>query len=609
MKRSSIISLLTLCISVGLNASEQALPVGAQSLFQDEPRNSLKVNVQPYAAEASSVKIVTVDDASFSSAWQVRSGEDVRNVEDVELEGFSDIAVEEGGTALIHFWARCTQTIDESGMGRVFVHVRKNGVDFNSSILATVSAGQQWQEFFLPFKFIGSYPENGAVLRLRFGFPGQTVELGGLEVTYYGKTKELSELPRTLFTYAGREADAEWRKEALERIEKIRKRDLQIRVVDASGKPVDAASLSLKQKRSAFQFGTAIPLIRLTAEGRDNEIFREKVLELFEAASPENDLKWPVWLGEWNDLAPYSHQKAIAGLEWLKERGFHLRGHVLVWPGWKNLPQITHELRDAGRAEEILPIIDEHIREMGEVTRDLLPEWDVLNEPYTNHDLMDLFGPEIMVRWFKVAREAFPDAALYFNDFSNHDQVLDAAHVAHFEETFRYLLDNGAPVDGLGLQAHISGQPNDPERVLATLDRYSKASGGLPIRFTEFDIRTEDEELQADYTRDFFILAFSHPDVVGIQLWGFWEGAHWIPLGAMYRKDWSEKPNAAVYKDLVLKQWRTNLCAETGAHGEYTTRAFLGDYELNVEHDGRVVTKTFTLPSGDSPQQVLITLE
>ena len=39
----------------------------------------------------------------------------------------------------------------------------------------------------------------------------------------------------------------------------------------------------------------------------------------------------------------------------------------------------------------------------------------------------------------------------------------------------------------------------------------------------------EDEEMQADYTRDFLTLAYSHPTVVGVQLWGFWERAHLQP--------------------------------------------------------------------------------
>jgi hypothetical protein len=53
-----------------------------------------------------------------------------------------------------------------------------------------------------------------------------------------------------------------------------------------------------------------------------------------------------------------------------------------------------------------------------------------------------------------------------------------------------------------------------------------------PSSTPTFDINTDDEELQADYTRDFLTLAYSHPTVVGVQLWGFWERSHWKPEAA-----------------------------------------------------------------------------
>jgi GH35 family endo-1,4-beta-xylanase len=200
-----------------------------------------------------------------------------------------------------------------------------------------------------------------------------------------------------------------------------------------------------------------------------------------------------------------------------------------------------------------------------------------------------------------------PNAKLYFNDFSNHDATTDADHVAHFEETTQYLLDHGAPVDGLGLQAHLSNQPNDPENVLAVLDRYH-AKFKLPVRITEFDVWTDDEELQADYTRDFFILCFSHPSVVGIQVWGFWEKTHWRPSAAMYRTDWSEKPNGKVYRDLVLNQWRTRLIGLTDEAGRYAARAFHGEYTAVIEAQGRRTEKTFTVAPSPTPATTEITV-
>jgi hypothetical protein len=168
------------------------------------------------------------------------------------------------------------------------------------------------------------------------------------------------------------------------------------------------------------------------------------------------------------------------------------------------------------------------------------------------------------------------------------------------------LKEQGAPLGGLGLQAHIGGSPSPPANVLAVLDRY--AALGLPVRFTEFDINTEDEEIQADYTRDFLTLAYSHPTVVGVQLWGFWERAHWIPRAAMYRADWSEKPNALAYKSLVLDQWRTRARGTTDAQGNWRGRGFHGDYVVTVEHDGKSYEQVFSLRAGAAGPTVRVAL-
>jgi len=58
----------------------------------------------------------------------------------------------------------------------------------------------------------------------------------------------------------------------------------------------------------------------------------------------------------------------------------------------------------------------------------------------------------------------------------------------------------------------------------------------------------------------------------------------------MLRRDWSVKPNGEVYKDLVFKRWWTNTDGKTGAQGTYATRAFLGDYEIEVKAGGKSKT-------------------
>ena len=585
--------------------AQTVLPPG-EALLGESGLKAFGLQTLPGAADAVSVKTVAVEEApGFTEAWRVETLRHPGRSFALQLRATSPRTFARDDVGMVRFFARTVATVDESGAARVGVAVRP-AVGFGMGIVGeTYSPPREWTEYLIPFRSDNAYAGNQLMVAFYFGFPPQTVEIGGVECIHYGTSVAFSDLPRTRFTYAGREADAAWRKEALARIERLRKGDVVVRVVDAAGKPVSNARVRLEQTRSAFQFGSALPFERLVTDTPDNRIFREKFIELFNAASPENDLKWPAWLGEFTG-GTFNREQALAGLRWLREHDIPTRGHVLVWPGWNNLPTAVRALRGTPRQGEIPALVLDHIRDIGAATRDWLEEFDVLNEPFTNHDLMDIFGREIMVDWFKAAREAMPDVKLVFNDFSNHDATTDREHVQHFADTTRFLLEHGAPVDALGLQAHIGGQPNAPENVLAVLDRYWKEFE-LPIRITEFDVRTTDEELQADYTRDFFILAFSHPSVMGIQLWGFWEKAHWIPVAAMYRADWSEKPNAQVYKSLVLDQWRTRTDGPTTRDGTFKTRGFFGDYLATVEVDGKRVEKAFTL-NANGPADVEIKL-
>jgi GH35 family endo-1,4-beta-xylanase len=203
-----------------------------------------------------------------------------------------------------------------------------------------------------------------------------------------------------------------------------------------------------------------------------------------------------------------------------------------------------------------------------------------------------------MIRWFRIARETDPGPRLYLNDYPPLDgAAVGNPHLDHFEKTLRFLKDGGAPLGGIGFQCHFGESVIPPDRLLSGLDRFAKL--GLPIAVTEFDINTTDEQLQADYTRDFMTALFSHRAVNSILMWGFWEGRHWLPDAALYRRDWSVKPNGKAWRDLVFKEWWTNADGKTGRDGAYRTRGFLGDYRITVRANGKQVTgPTKLLPGG-----------
>ncbi len=298
---------------------------------------------------------------------------------------------------------------------------------------------------------------------------------------------------------------------------------------------------------------------------------------MFNYATLENGLKWEALAGDW---APsFTLDNARRAIAWLREHGLAVRGHVLVWPGWRHLPRSlrAHE----SDPSSLRAAIETHIRGVVSAVKGTVVDWDVINEPFDNHDLIDILGREAMVDWFKTARAADQAPRLFINDHG----ILpgeggDTPHRAHYESTIQFLIDEQAPLDAIGMQGHFGSQLTVPEEVLAILDRFARL--GKPIMVTEYDIGVEDEELAGQFTRDLLTALFSHPAVVGFVMWGFWDGSHWKGNAPLYRRDWSLKPAGAVFRELVLKTWRTDEAGKTGPDGTLSTRGFLGEYAIEV---------------------------
>ena len=319
------------------------------------------------------------------------------------------------------------------------------------------------------------------------------------------------------------------------------------------------------------------------------------IVKYFTRVVVENDLKWQSW------DHPVNHAKILQAAVWLQARHIELRGHNLIWPSWHFSPKDLQALKD--QPEALRQRINSHIENEVSTLKGHVVDWDVINEPYSNHDVMDVLGDKEMIAWFKLARRCDPAVRLYLNDYAIlTGGGLDTKHQDHFEKTLRFLKDGGAPITGLGMQSHFGGSPTPPERMLAILNRY--AALGLDISITEHDIDTTDEQLQAEFTRDFLTTVYSHPAVVAVLTWGFWEQSHWRPNAAYYRSDWSLTPAGQVWLDLVTKKWWTNATTETGADGRARVRGFLGDYEITVTHQGITKTVKTALPSAGKQVEI-----
>ncbi len=67
----------------------------------------------------------------------------------------------------------------------------------------------------------------------------------------------------------------------------------------------------------------------------------------------------------------------------------------------------------------------------------------------------------------------------------------------------------------------------------------------------------------------------------------FWEGDHWLPNGASWRKDWTPKPAGVALTELLGTQWRTNIELSTAVDGRASCRAFRGELNATATAGGR----------------------
>jgi GH35 family endo-1,4-beta-xylanase len=579
------------------NAPESPLPPGGASLLPNDALSAFTIAGQGERVEMTRVPVAG---QPFGDALRLRTrpGAPFPNIYAAQIQATPSAGVKKGDVLLATFYVRGVEGGQpETGETQTEFVFERAGEPYTKSAEKNIAMprGGEWRQINLPFTAAEDLAPGQAHVSFRLGYPAQVFELGGFRLLNYENRVALKDLPRTPVTYAGREPDAAWRKAAQARIRKIRMADLTVRVVDGKGKPVKNAVVAVRMKRHAFPFGSAVAAEMLLADTPDARRYQQMVPRLFNRVVMENDLKWPQW--------EENPDRAKRGVAWLRAKNIEVRGHTLIWPSWRNSPRDLQSL--AGDKTALARRIRDHITNEATAMRGQLVEWDVVNEPFDNHDVTDILGRDSLKEWFRLARAADPEPTLFLNDYPPLDgAAVGNPHLNAFEQNIRFLKDGGAPIGGIGFQGHFGGSLIPPARVVSGLDRFSKF--GLPIAITEFDVNTDDEQIQADYLRDFFTAAFSHPAVNSIILWGFWEGRHWLPAAALWRRDWTIKPNGQAYTDLVLRDWWTNADGKTGAAGNYAVRGFLGDYVVTVSAGGKKTSVPMRLTSRSAPLRVTL---
>ncbi len=406
---------------------------------------------------------------------------------------------------------------------------------------------------------------------------------------------------------------ADWKSDADARIEQFRKGNFTVHLVDVAGKPISGA-MTCRQTRSDFLFGCCVngdPY----KDDENTRNYERYILDHFNIVTCENAMKW--WTLQPTNAAP-DYAQADAWAKWAAEHHLPLRGHSLLWEKTKWVQPWLQDLN----ADDLRKAVDAHLAEVIERYRGKVCSWDVLNEQLSGDFYVSRLSADFPAALYKRAAQLDPAARLYTNEYS----ILTLPErVEKYATLIEQLKASGAPISGIGIQDHglqrfhipattrPTSRPEagaargpEPDEIYASLERLARLQ--LPITLTEISVASADEELKADSIDMFYRVAFSHPRVEAIVLWGFWEKRHFKKIqGALVAADWTPLPAGKALDHLLLDEWRTRAEAKAGADGVAVFRGFFGEYDISVKlEDGKTVAGKVSLRPGAHDQRVVL---
>lgn len=303
------------------------------------------------------------------------------------------------------------------------------------------------------------------------------------------------------------------------------------------------SSLKVEGRKHDLLIGTAV-----NGEALNNDAeYKKKIREEFSIITPENEMKFSVVQP---NLNKFNFKNADKIVEFAEENEIKVRGHTLVWdkriPDWLENSNFTKE-----EAEQILK---NHIYTVVNRYKGRVYAWDVVNEAFNNDgSLKDSYwlrtiGPEYIKKAFIWAKEADPDALLFYNDYSAEVTNEKSNAIFNLLKSFK---NEKIPVDGIGFQFHTNlYQKFTENEITINMERFRDI--GLKINVTELDVKISDsnysEKLKLKkQAEQYSVVLNSCMNLKGsctvFSMWGFTDKYTWIRsdspllLNSVYEKN------------------------------------------------------------------------
>lgn len=276
----------------------------------------------------------------------------------------------------------------------------------------------------------------------------------------------------------------------------------------------------------------------------------------FSQLQAENEMKFGVIHPRpGSDAHPYNFTGGDALVAFAQSHDMKVRGHTLVWHN-----QVSKWVTDGNfSSQKLADILSDHISTVVTHYVGKVYAWDVVNEAFKDDGSMRPTiwydqpgigagtGTKYIEQAFRWAHAADADAKLFYNDYDAEEVNAKSDAIYEMVKDFK---KRGVPIDGVGLQTHVSLKFDSPKKLASyarNLERFAKL--GVELQITEFDIRLDNSKptslaAQAKLYGEITTLCVQQPACKALQTWGFTDKHSWIPdfyKGQGWALLWDEK--------------------------------------------------------------------
>ena len=310
-----------------------------------------------------------------------------------------------------------------------------------------------------------------------------------------------------------------------------------------------------------FKVGVAVNYRNVTTPTQ-----KELIAHEFNSITAENDMK-PASTHPTPDTFNWRRADSIA--DFCRTHGIKMRGHCLVWHNQIGRWMYSDSEGRLLSKEELFAAMRNHIHAVVERYKDVVYCWDVVNEAiadnpkpdepiYRQSPLYKIAGDEFIRKAFEYAREADPDALLFYNDYDE----CNPGKLERICQMIRQLKADGVPIDGFGMQGHYNIYSPSHNELDTAITRYAalvdhihvteldvrvntQHGGGLQFRQGDSTITEEQKHMQASQYKMLFETFRRHSkDIDCVTFWNLcdrdsWLGAANYPL--LFDKDCTPK--------------------------------------------------------------------